>query len=129
MGMGVAVELIGDEQAENDNCRRIGPKLAHQEPCYQRKLHCSMAEQIPGVEMLSLDRKALSPADEVMGKEVSFVLSQLILSDPRHKLPDRIVVGDRKRKTADALACGMDALQQHADFKELMDPALLHSRP
>ena len=54
----VAVELVGDERAEHDEARRIGPKLLAQQADDERDLHQAVAEQVESEEIVLLDREA-----------------------------------------------------------------------
>lgn len=65
----------------------------------------------------------------MIGNEVSPVLNQFALRCLRHKVSDPLIVGESEREPAHELNARMDAFEEDANLKELVDPFFLHSAP
>ena len=90
----VAIELVGDEGAEDDEARGISPELLTEQPDHQRPFHQSVAEQVESVEMMGLRREAFREPEHVPGQEIVRVFDELASReavDQADDLADRIL--------------------------------------
>ena len=56
----VAVKLVGDERAEHDEARGIGPQFLLQQAVDQNDFHDAVAEQVESEKIVLRDREVLA---------------------------------------------------------------------
>src|SRR5262249_25530358 len=114
-GEAVAIELVGDEQAEHGDARGIGPELLAQQADHQDRLNDPMAQEIESEEMLLSEREEMR--DSIL--RVDFV-------DPAR---DGLGAEQIQREPAANLDQRMQPLQRDADDEDLVDASFLHRTP
>ena len=120
MRIGVARQLIDDEQAQRDDGRGIGPAPAAEQRGHHADLHQPVKKQIDadksmGANIHILQRKLNKPF-----QLVTRVGHQLVVQQEMRKLAQGVRSGEIHRNTAGTLANGKKRLEQNADEKNRM---------
>ena len=126
MGEAVAVELIGDEQAEDGEARRIGPDLLLQQPGDEHAFDEAVAEQVECIEVVLRDREVAREMEQAGGDPVVLVLADCVIAPAVDGIDDGRGADEVERDAADYLEQRVEALQGHADDEDLVDAFFLH---
>lgn len=122
--VGIAVELVAYETGQRDQRHRICPEPLAQQTDDKDDLHQAVAQKIEGVEGLRAYGQVLGGLEQARGDDVPRILGEFLQGQKLDPMHDRLVAHEIKRDPGRAFDQGVQALQDHADLEEAVNPSL-----